>query len=311
MKAAILINYSANNGTAEKKWLKIKDRVLELFPSKPLLIPYQGDFNMHACLEGLIRNEGVNFFISAGGDGSINNLLNQLIVLCGYHLNAFCLGGIGLGSSNDFLKPASNYIDEIAVKINLSESVLSDIGVVQYYDRFGTFKTKAFIVNASLGVVAEANSFFNEGNFYFRFLKKKFVGVAIVYAAIHTIFHFENKIVQIITDNSRSSRQVVANISIVKNPNISGNFRYDHQTAINSGLFGLHIIGDVSHFELLKILRGLSKGRFPIEWKCSTSFESHIEIEADQQLLFETDGEVCESNHLKFYVEPAAIRLAG
>jgi len=44
MKTAILINYSANNGMAEKKWMKIKDKVLDFLPSKPILIPYQGDF---------------------------------------------------------------------------------------------------------------------------------------------------------------------------------------------------------------------------------------------------------------------------
>jgi len=48
---------------------------------------------MKDCLEALIKKEGIKFFISAGEDGSVNCLLNQLITLCGYQLNAFYLGG--------------------------------------------------------------------------------------------------------------------------------------------------------------------------------------------------------------------------
>ena len=134
--------------------------------------------------------------------------------------------------------------------------------------------------------------------------------LAILYAAVKTISGFENKIVRIITSRESSCR-VVANISVAKKPNISGNFRYDQQTTPDSGLLGFHIIDNVSHIELLKILWDLSKGRFSGKRKRSTSFESHIRIESDRLLLFETDGEVNEGKQFQFRVEPTAIHLAG
>jgi len=123
--------------------------------------------------------------------------------------------GNGLGSSNDFLKPSSSHIDEIAVKINFRESVLSDVGVVEYLNRIGLPETRAFILNGGVGVVAEANYFFNHGDPCLRYLKKHFVQFAILYAAIQTILRFENKIVRIIIDR-KSFCQAVANISITK-----------------------------------------------------------------------------------------------
>ena len=236
-------------------------------------------------------------------------MLNHLVTICGYDLKAFHLGAIGLGSSNDFLKPATNHIGETAVKINTANSVLSDIGRVKYINSKDEAESRVFIVNAGIGVVAEANHFFNHGDRYLNFLKKRFVNLAILYAATKTILEYENKIVRIITHKERSC-QVVANISVTKNPNISGKFRYDQQTAPDSRLLGLHTIGDVSHFELLKILWDLSKGRFSGKIRRNTTFESAFQIESDKLLLFETDGEVQRGKQFQFDVIPKAIRIA-
>ena len=162
MKAAILINHTANNNSGEKKWLRIKEKVMKRFPKNTIFIPYKIPYNLHNCLDKLINEKGVNCFISAGGDGSINYLLNTLIKITGRHSKNYCLGGIGLGSSNDFLKPFSDYIDGVPVRINPDFENLTDVGKVTYTDEKSEVKARYFIVNASLGITADANLLFNK-----------------------------------------------------------------------------------------------------------------------------------------------------
>ncbi len=58
MNTAILINYAANNHTGKKKWLRIKEKVLQLLPYEPILLPYETPFIIKDCVKKLNKDEG-------------------------------------------------------------------------------------------------------------------------------------------------------------------------------------------------------------------------------------------------------------
>ena len=120
MKTAVLINMSSNNGNAGKKWLRIESVVKNKLPVDTLFIKYGESDNFEEMLKSLIEGEGITRFISAGGDGSFNLLVNSLAEISG-RFEQFSCGAIGLGSSNDFLKPVKEKIDGIPLKINFSD----------------------------------------------------------------------------------------------------------------------------------------------------------------------------------------------
>lgn len=309
MKSALLINYSANNRYAGKKWLRIKEKVLNQLPHKTILVPYEVPFNVKECLEKLIKKDGVKYFISAGGDGSINYILNTLISITGRNSSDYCLGAIGLGTSNDFLKPFSSYIDGIPVKINADFTNLTDVGIVIFSDEKSEIKSRYFIINANLGITADANVLFNNGDFFIRHLKTRFPGLAIVYTALKTIINHKNKEI-ILKGEGRNQQIKVANISITKNPYISGSFHYDQCPGKASGKLGFHCTGDMTKMEIIKTLYDLSRGKFTGVDKRNTSFVNKVELASTNVLFLETDGELQMGKSFSFTIIPKALCLA-
>lgn len=309
MKTAILINYSANNNSGKKKWMRIKEKVLNILPENTIIIPYEVPFNLNYHINKLIKEEDVNFFISAGGDGSLNLILNEILALTGKNSKNYCLGGIGLGSSNDFLKPFNEKINGIPVKINADFNNLTDVGKLTFINEENVEKSRYFIINASLGITADANLLFNQGDFFIRHIKSYFVGLTILYTALKTLINYKNKQVSLKSKNGIQSIKIT-NISLTKSPYISGSFHYDQSPGKDSGKLGFHCSHDMTKMEIIKTLYNLSNGKFPESSKRSTSFINSLEISSEKFLAIETDGEIQIGKNMVFTTLPKAISLA-
>jgi diacylglycerol kinase family enzyme len=310
MKAAILVNYSSNNNAGKKKWLTIQNIILKNLPNNTNVIVYSIPFDLEKCLRSLIIDREVNCIISAGGDGSLNYILNTIINNFYESTTQLYLGAIGLGSSNDYLKPFSKIIARIPVKINLNNSNLVDIGKVSFIDSNSKSVTKYFIANASLGVTADANFLFNKGDYLLNFLKPRLVNSAIIYAALKTIIGYRNKIIKL-SYLGKDRLINASNISVVKNPNISGSFKYDQKINPDDGMLGLNYCFDMNLLELIKILNDLRKGRFSGKPKRISELVQYLKIETDNYLALETDGEVEMAKDIEFTIMPKSIHVLG
>ena len=309
MKTAILINYSANNDGSRKKWAHIGQRVLKILPKNTIAIPYEIPFNLNDCITRLIR-KGVTFFISAGGDGSLNHLLNTILKITGKNSKNYCLGAIGLGSSNDFLKPFSETIDGIPVKIKADFKNPVDVGKVTYLNEKNVLKSRYFIINASLGITADANLLFNRGDAFIRFMKSRFTGLTILYTALKTLIRFKNKEVQL-KDSTGIHPVKLTNISLTKSPYVSGSFHYDQAPEKDCGKLGFHCSSAMTKMEIIKTLYNLSNGKFPESDHRTTSFVDWIEVFSKEFLALETDGEVQFGKNSRFINIPKALCLAS
>ena len=308
MNIAILVNYTANNNQGEKKWLSIKKDILQMLPVTTKVITYKPPFNIEECVLKLVTEQQINYIISAGGDGSINYILNSIINIFGELTKKIHLGAIGLGSSNDFLKPFSKSIKGIPVKINLQNSKMIDIGKVSFVNSDFNKITSYFIINASIGVTADANLLFNRGDFFLNSIKSRFVNLAISYAAIKTIIRYKNKPIRLYYDDKMKNIRIT-NISVVKNPNISGSFKYDQKIEPDDGMLGLNYCYNMNLFELLQVLIDLQKGKFSVKPKRISLFVKNIKIESDNFIALETDGEVVYAKNIKFSIIPKAIKV--
>lgn len=309
MKTAVLINYSACNHTGKSKWLRIREKVTSMLPRDTIYIPFETPFNTKECLSGLVRDKGITCFISAGGDGSINHILNSLMEITEGRLEGIGLGAIGLGSSNDFQKPYGLQIRGIPCRIQFREETLSDIGMVHYKDESNEWRSKAFLINASLGITADANQLFNRGDFIIRTLKSRALDFTILYTALKTLLIHKNKEISI-RENGNWRDMKFANISITKSSYISGGFYYKQCPARDSGQFGFHFTGDISRLGIIRTLMDLSKGIFRETEKKKTRFLSQLEISSEEVLALETDGEIQLGHNFRFSTFPRAIKLA-
>lgn len=307
-KTAILVNLTANNGRAEKRWRKIEHSVLSNFEKPPIVVCYTTPFNIEKYLVHLIDDERVDSVISAGGDGSLNYVLNRLMHLENVRTEEFFLGGIGLGSSNDFVKPKRNFIQNIPVRMDIENAVLSDIGMVEFNSKEGYPKTKFFIANSSLGVTAQANYLFNQGDWVINFLKNKSTDLAIIYTALKTIFSFKNILVRL-TSEEIDQEMILSNLAVLKNPHVSGDFQYDQNIKSNDGKLGLNICENMDKFELVKTLIDLNKGKFSGKPKRHSSFVEKLEVKPPGFVALEMDGEVELGKDFTFSVASKRIKL--
>jgi diacylglycerol kinase (ATP) len=306
---AIIINPYCCQGQGWKKWLRVKEEIYKLLPASTKEFVLENGVELPELLDNLLPTATKTILISAGGDGSHNHLINYLMHLPKAQLDAVSLGTIGLGSSNDFLKPFNNKIVNVPVNINYTKgSFLHDVGVCNYIDEDGRRDEKYFIVNASFGVTAEANWKFNHPGSVLRSLKKMNIGAAIIYTALSTIFQHKN-VSCTIKYYYKKMNACISNINILKIPYVSGNLFYKQKIERNDGRLSLNACFNMSSVELLTVLKRLGKGEFKITEKTISTLINEFQMEALTPFVFEYDGETAKTTSIHISILPKAIKI--
>jgi diacylglycerol kinase family enzyme len=308
-KYAVLVNLAANNGRAARRWESIAAEVVLRLPLDTQVISFRPPTDIKPKLNGLLQ-AGIQGFVSAGGDGSANILLNQLMRQTGENARQLTLGGIGLGSSNDFIKPKQHFLKGLPTRLEVQNASLVDVGKAEFRDGNGDWQTQYFIANASLGVTAEANWFFNHGDWFLRVTKDRWTDLAIVYAALRTIIRFENFHATLTFEQEKLETKL-SNLAILKSPYVSGSFHFDDPVQRDDGFLGLNVCLDMKKTELLGVLAGLAKGRFRGRPKTFSIAKKDLSVQTQTPVALEMDGEIYQTTEVRFPVIPKAIRLMG
>lgn len=298
----IILNTSAAAGNAEKKWSSIKDLIREKF-NNVSVIDVHDNGSVEKVKQEIINNGNTDLII-AGGDGTVNYFINKLIeVLDEKEIKKIKIGVIGIGSSNDFCKPFAQeiFINNIPCKINFENTQLRDVGILKYKSGSQILQ-KYFLLNASVGVTAEANKLFNNPDPILKFLKKYFMKLAIIYAALKTIFLYNNFNSKIIFDSYETYSFPVSNLSIIKNPNISGDLSYPGDADYQNGLYHIYLAHSMNGSDLINLLKSLSKKVFPENEQTMYCESPKIKVTAEQDFLIEYDGEIISTNHAEFSI---------
>jgi diacylglycerol kinase (ATP) len=306
----VMVNLLANQGNAAKSWRQIKGRVLEMLPNQPIVMEYEDPDEANAYLLTTLEAHDINCLVSVGGDGTLNALLNTLLNYNKFDPGNFYLGAVGLGSSNDFLKPIGSRVGNYPTRLNFKRVSRQDIGEVAFLNAEGNHKTRYFIVNASLGATAEANLFFNNGDWLLKFCKKWIKSIAILYAAIRTIWLYKNFPARII-GSGQDKIIMLSNLGVIKNPFVSGSFHYDQIIEPNDGKLGLNYCDNMSKKELLVTLYNLGRGEFSNGIKRVSEYVDTVSLETGKPVALETDGEVFLGSQFKFSLLPGKVLTLG
>ena len=303
--AVVLLNPAAGGNRGMARWRRTESAVREVCEPRVVETDLAGEWRF--ALRQEIEN-GTRLFIAAGGDGTVSALADELVRARGWiPLDEFSLGAVGLGSSNDFHKPYGPTIDGVPARIVPSDT-RRDLCVARYAAPDGTTHTRCFVISASVGVVAEANAFFNTGGGPQRVLRGTWTGGAILYAALHTIATWRNLGLRL-RSGVRTERAEVTNLSVSKTAYVSGMFRYDRSVAPDDGLLAIHLCAGMSRREALGALRDLARGRFQGLPKRRHWNSWRVAVAADAPLALELDGEVVQARRASFGVLREQVRL--
>jgi len=305
----IIMNPYAGGGTAEKKWSRIADTIASNYPGFRL-VRCESQYSAWKHISALLAT-GETEFVAAGGDGTVNALVNS-IMICAEpaKLEQVRFGALGLGSSNDFHKPfcAEKMIRGIPCSIDFRNPLTRDIGRLTF-DQNGNAITKYFLINASLGITAEANSFFNNPDSILRILKHTSTPVSILYAALRTMLFYDNKELTISSEEYGTRLVEVTNFGIVKNPHFSGSFHFPGNADYRNGKFSIHLFRNMTRMELLRLMRILSNGAAPDSSKAESWTSSSLTVTCEQPFAVEFDGEVIRTSRVEFGIMKQALRV--
>jgi len=254
--------------------------------------------------------KGKTYFVIAGGDGSINYFLNRCIeLLKPDDLNQLKIGAVGIGSSNDFHKPfqLTNMIENVPYKINFKNTVQRDVGCL-LYEKDGKTQKKYFLINASIGITAEGNNFFNNPDFILRHLKKINTQFAITYAVIKNILTYKNFDTTIGGCNESFTADI-SNLGILKSAFFTGKLRYQSDPELNNGVFDVHLYESLSKVKLLKLFYNLSNGKPDNSLNKKFWRTDRIKISSKNEFAVEFDGEVITTKSAEFSVIPGLIKV--
>jgi len=251
-------------------------------------------------------------FVAAGGDGTVNALLDA--VARGRPestpLTEFTIGAIGLGSSNDFHKPGQRRVHDVPVRCDWGETRERDVCRAVCTQADDAEVERFFLINASVGVGAEANLAFNRARGILGWLKPRWVGGAILYAASSTILSFRN-LRCILGIGGEPLPVDLSNLAILKSPHVSGGFTFDSPFGPASGSFHVHLAHGMSRPRLLLTLARLARGRFTGYPKTRSWEAPEVSITCPRPFALELDGEVLAVTTATLDILPEKIRECG
>jgi len=305
----VVLNRRAHGGRAAERW----ERVAPFLRTAASFDVVDGDGDIAPVRQRIRRalQAGETRFVAAGGDGTVNLLATALAQDAPERLEDLTLGGIGLGSSNDFHKPhpATAEIDGVPTRLDFAHAERRDVCGAQTWTEDGASRTLYWIVNASVGITAEANWTFNHPGRWLALLKRTSSDTAIVWAALRTILRCPALEARVSVDGAPAAPVRLKNLGIVKNPHFAGSLCYDSPFEPDSGLMHAHLVGDLPVPRLLRVFAALARGRFAGS-PGTTSWRAHrLELESDRTFAVECDGEVVRARRATFFVLPQRLRV--
>lgn len=308
-RCLIVLNPAAGGGSGEQRWARVRARVMDGAGCELLRTDPQGRWREEVRAAAA---DGVRRFVAAGGDGMVSQLANVLVALSRASsgeiaLDQLRLGAVGLGSSNDFHKPLhrAERWGGIPLKLDWSRPVARDVAWACFATAKGRERRRAFLLSASVGVVAEGNRIFNEARGVGAWLKRYAKGAAIVGAALGAISAHKNieaRLMPIYPASAKAERLCLTNISVMKTPHLSGSLRFEQDVTPSDGQFAVYVCEGMGRGAMLRTFVDLSRGRFVGRPGRHAFLSSALTLEIDQAANLELDGEVTRTDRVSFYV---------
>ena len=302
-KTAFIVNPSAGNGSTASTWPFIealaKDR---LGPFDTYMTRRPGDAVVFAKNAAA---EKTRLLVCVGGDGTLNEVVNGIMM----HEKSFpsdvTLGFIPNGTGCDFVRTVSIPQNiEQAVDLIVSGSVRSiDLGVLVFQDHQGHDRCRFFHNIASFGLGGEVAQRVN------RTTKALGPFVSFMWATLISIFLYGKKRIQISVDNDYKKEVVIWNVVVANGQYHGGGMWVAPDASVCDGLLHVTIIGDLTIPEVFLNLSKLYNGRIYDIDKVIPLTGKKVAAISDDRVLLEVDGEQPGMLPMVVKIAPGALNI--
>ena len=298
----VIVNPNAGNGKGKKDW----DMISSALKSKGIDFDFRftaGKDDATLFTAGAIE-KGYRKIITAGGDGTLNEVLNGVFRSGTDKAADITLALIPVGTGNDWARQfgiPSDY-NKAADLIREEKFILQDVGVLDYSDGEQK-KRRHFINTAGFGfesaVVKRTN-----------YQKDKGRGGKLVYLynLVASLLTYRNSIMEIEIDGTKI-REKVFSVNVGNGKYCGGGMRQTPDADPTDGLLDVSVIMDMSKFEVIRNINILYDGtilKHPLVkgFRCK-----NIRVSSESVIYTEADGEYLGHTPAEFSILPSAIRI--
>lgn len=249
--------------------------------------------------------EKTRLLVCVGGDGTLNEVVNGIMMHEKSIRSDVTLGFIPNGTGCDFVRTVSIPKDiEQAVDLVVSGSVRRiDLGVLVFQDQQGHDRCRFFHNIASFGLGGEVAQRVN------RTTKALGPFVSFMWATLISIFLYGKKRIQISVDNDYKKEIVIWNVAAANGQYHGGGMWVAPDASVCDDLLNVTIIGDLTIPEVFLNLSKLYNGRIYDINKVITLKGKKVAAISDDKVLLEVDGEQPGMLPMVVKIVPGALKI--
>jgi len=298
----VIVNPNAGGGKGKKDWKRISDLLTR--ENISFISRFTGRRGQAIDYTDEAIEKGFRRFISVGGDGTLNEVVNGIFIRNRVPANEITIAMIPVGTGNDWGRMFGiPSIYEGAVKVIAEgKTMLHDIGLVDYFE--GEQSRRRYFINITgLGfealVVKKTNRQKDRGRnskaIYFFNILSSLVSYRITAA-------------DIIIDGRKSSADIFS-INVGNGRYCSGGMRQTPDALPDDGLLDVTVIKEMGRLEIIKNLRLLYDGTILSHPEVDGYRCRNLKIESESLLFIESDGELLGHTPAEIGIIPSAVNI--
>ena len=299
-QAKVIVNPVAGANATYRKWPKISSLLHHI--GLPFEFQYTEGVGHAIELAREAVNNGCRFLVAVGGDGTVHEVANG--ILLSKELNEATIGIISTGTGGDFIRSAGIDRDYIKACSSLTGTRrrLIDVGVVEYH-KDGQGHRRFFINSSGVGFDAAVAETSNR--------LPKFLGGTIPYiiGLLKSLAGYKNKPVTISMGDKIESKRILS-VVVANGRYFGGGMRVAPLADIDDGLLDVITVGDMGKLELLKAFPTIYKGTHIHHPKVEMEKTTQVRIESTEKFLVHADGEFLGEGPVSFELIPSALSIA-
>jgi YegS/Rv2252/BmrU family lipid kinase len=291
-----LVNPASGNGATGKRWPELAHRASLLGLSGETLLSERPGHLIELTRRAV--DDGAKVVVAVGGDGTLNEVVNGV---AGRDVE---LATIPLGTGMDFGRTYGIPTKfEAAVRVALGGTKRTiDAGRVRFRTWDGDDAERWF---ANVGSVGMSGAVAQRANG----MTKVFGGKATFFYALARVFlEWENTDVTVkLDDGTRYGR--MHDVVVANGAWHGGGMKLAPDASPDDGLFDVVLIGDIGKVDFLTTAPKIYKGRHVAHAKVDVVRSKRVDVDAQERLPIELEGEQVGTTPAVFEVVPGALTI--
>ena len=302
-KTVFIVNPHAGNRSTESTWPFIEALAIDrLGPFEIYMTKRPGDAIIFA--KNAVA-EKTRLLVCVGGDGTLNEVVNGIMMNEESVRSELMLGFIPNGTGCDFTRTVSipQHIEKAIDLIASGPTRSIDLGVLFLKNHKGRDRRRYFHNIASFGLGGEVAQRVN------RTTKALGPFVSFMWATLISVFLYGTKSIRILIDGNFEKEVSVWNAVLANGQYHGGGMWVAPDASVFDGLLNVTIIGDLTIPEVFFNLSKLYNGRIYDINKVITRTCKKVAAISDERVLLEVDGEQPGMLPMLAKIVPGALQI--